>query len=294
MTNDLDAFEEHRPALLTLAYRMLGDVARSEDIVQDAWIRWQCRGSAAQTPKAFLLTTVARLCLDELGSSRARREESRSDRLPEPVDLGESPFGRVDVLDRISIAFLVLLQRLTPAERAVLILHDVFDMSHIEIGDILGKSDVASRQLLKSARDHVAVERRAFEATDEEHTRLLRAFVQAITRGDHSALFDVLADDAVLVVDPGRSERRFGKLRRVGRPVIGRERVAALVAAFLSQPGADQINYVERTLNGKAATVAFLHGKPIAAVFVSVAEGKVQRVFFQADATRLQHLGRSN
>src|SRR5438132_13741310 len=116
-------FESNRPALLALAYRMLGEVARAEDVIQEAWVRWQQRKTEVDEPKAFLITTVARLCLDELGSARARREESRSDRLPEPVDLDEAGIGRVEMLDQISMAFLVLLQRLTPAERAGLLLH---------------------------------------------------------------------------------------------------------------------------------------------------------------------------
>jgi len=145
MVDSSATFESHRPALLALAYRMLGEMARAEDVVQDAWVRWQGQVNV-DSPKAFLLTTVARLCMDELGSARARREESRSDRLPEPVDLDRTGIGRVEMLDEISMAFMVLLQRLTPAERAVLLLHDVFDMSHAEIAALLGKSDAACRR----------------------------------------------------------------------------------------------------------------------------------------------------
>src|SRR5258706_6365921 len=180
---DSDAFESSRSELLALAYGMLGDIARAEDMVQEAWIRWQQRQVQVDSPKAFLLTTVARLCLDELGSARARREESRSDRLPEPVDLEENGLGRVELVDRISMAFLVLLQRLTPAERAVLLLHDVFDMSHAEIAALLAKSDAACRQLLTRAREHVAHERRELRPSREEHRRLLLAVVQAVHDG---------------------------------------------------------------------------------------------------------------
>src|SRR5438477_6976466 len=118
MDEDAEIFESNRKSLLALGYRMLGDMTRAEDAVQEAWLRWERREAKADiaSPKAFLLTTVARLCLDELGSARARREESRSDRLPEPVDLEESGLSRVETMDQISMAFLVLLQRLTPAE----------------------------------------------------------------------------------------------------------------------------------------------------------------------------------
>src|SRR5215468_8797205 len=139
---------------------MLGDLARAEDVVQDAWMRWQGHASDVDAPKAFLLKVVTRLCLNEMGSARARREESRGDRLPEPVDLDDSGFGRAEMLDQISMAFLVVLQRLTPAERAALLLHDVFDLSHREIGELLQKREAASRQLLSRARENVAEERR--------------------------------------------------------------------------------------------------------------------------------------
>src|SRR5262249_7732280 len=146
-------FETHRSTLLALAYRMLGDIARAEDVVQEAWVRWQKRQADVDAPKAFLVTTVTRLCLDELGSAHARREESRSDRLPEPIDLDDAGFGRLELLDQVSMAFLVVLQRLTPAGRAVFLLHDVFDMTHAEIGARLGKTEAACRQLLKRARE---------------------------------------------------------------------------------------------------------------------------------------------
>src|SRR5438270_405542 len=189
MVDSSATFQSHRPALLALAYRMLGEVARAEDIVQEAWLRWQRQGEV-DSPKAFLLTTVARLCLDELGSARARREESRSDRLPEPVDLDRSGIGRVEMLDQISMAFMVVLQRLTPAERAVFLLHEVFDMSHGEIAPLLGKTEAASRQLLRRARDNVATERRVLTASREEHRRLLAAFVNAINGGEQQPLVE--------------------------------------------------------------------------------------------------------
>ena len=140
MSADAETFEAHRPELVALAYRMLGDVGRAEDVVQEAWLRWSGRAEGVDAPKAFLVKTVANLCLNELDSARARREESRGDRLPEPIDLGESGLGRVEAIDRISMAFLVVLQRLTPAERAALLLHDVFDFSHGEIGALLDRA----------------------------------------------------------------------------------------------------------------------------------------------------------
>jgi len=293
MVDSSATFESHRPALLALAYRMLGEMARAEDVVQDAWVRWQGQVNV-DSPKAFLLTTVARLCMDELGSARARREESRSDRLPEPVDLDRTGIGRVEMLDQISMAFMVLLQRLTPAERAVLLLHDVFDMSHAEIAALLGKSDAACRQLLKRAREDVATERRVFQTSRDEHRRLLTAFVQATTSGDQDALLDMLAEDAVLIADAGPGVVRYGRIRNIGRPVVGRRKIAALLKVIGSQRVGPPVELQERTLNGGPAVVLFQGGRAVSAILVSVADGKVRHVFLHVDAERLSHVGPPN
>jgi RNA polymerase sigma-70 factor (ECF subfamily) len=293
MIEDAETFETHRAELLALAYRMLGDMARAEDTVQDAWVRWQSRRADVEAPKAFLLTTVTRLCLDELGSARARREESRSDRLPEPVDLDESGIGRVEMIDHISMAFLVLLQRLTPAERAVFLLHDVFDMSHGEIAALLGKSDAACRQLLSRARKNVAAEKRVFQTSHEEHRRLLMAFVRAASDGEHELLLKLLAEDAVLIADAGPGGTRYGRIRSVGRPVVGRTKIAALMEAAARQK-LPPPEIQERVLNGEPAAVAFRNGRAVAAFLISVADGKIRHVFMQTDPERLRRVGPLN
>jgi RNA polymerase sigma-70 factor, ECF subfamily len=293
MIDDAEIFEMHRPALLALAYRMLGEMARAEDTVQEAWVRWHNRQVDVEAPKAFLLTTVTRLCLDELGSARARHEESRTDRLPEPVDLDETGIGRVEAIDQISMAFLVLLQRLTPAERAVLLLHDVFDMSHGEIATLLGRSEAACRQLLSRARKNVAAEKRVFQTSREEHRRLLMAFVGAANGGAQEPLLELLAEDAVLIADAGPGDVRYGRIRNVGRPIVGRTKIAALMKAAARQeiPPAE---FQERMLNGEPAAVGFRNGRAVVAILVSVADGKIRHVFLQADPERLQHLGPLN
>jgi RNA polymerase sigma-70 factor (ECF subfamily) len=284
-------FETHRPALLALAYRMLGDLGRAEDVVQDAWMRWQGHASEVDAPKAFLLKVVTRLCLNEVGSAHARREESRGDRLPEPVDLEESGLGQLEMLDEVSMAFLVVLQRLTPAERAVLLLHDVFDLSHREIAELLQKTEAASRQLLARARENVAEERRVLETSSEEHRRLLHAFVQASAAGEQQPLIDLLAEDATLVVDVGPAGGRVGRIRNVGRPVEGARKIAAFLNAVAHADTRPRQAH-ECQLNREPAIVFLAEGRPYAAVMVSVAAGKIRRVFVQADPARLTHLGR--
>jgi RNA polymerase sigma-70 factor (ECF subfamily) len=290
MNHDSDIFQTHRRAMLALAYRMLGDLARAEDTVQEAWLRWESRHVEVGAPKAFLLTTVTRLCLDELGTARARREESRGDRLPEPVVLDEGGLENVEVADQVSMAFLVLLQRLTPAERAVFLLHEVFDLGHAEIGALLGKNEEACRQLLSRGREHVAAEKRVFQTSPEEHKRLLMAFVGAVTRGDEAALIDLLAEDAVLIADAGPKGGSYGRIRNVGRPVVGRTRIVAAMKASARQD-VPRPDICERLLNGEPAAVAFVEGRAIAAILVSVADGKIRHVFMQTDPDRLRHVG---
>lgn len=286
-----DVFESHRPALLALAYRMLGDVGRAEDAVQESWVRWQRRSVEVDSPRAFLLTIVTRLCLDELDSARARHEELRSDRLPEPVALEETGLSRVERLDSISMAFVVLLQRLTPAERAVFLLHEVFDLSHGEIASLLDRTEASSRQLLRRARDHVATEKAIFRTSTEEHRRLLGAFVQAIADGDRERLTGLLASDATALVDPGVGDRRFGKLRKVTAPVVGIRRVTALMMGFAKEAESAPIRQIPTTLNGEPALVTLLEGRPIAAIFLSVAHGRIRHIFVQTDPSALSHLG---
>jgi RNA polymerase sigma-70 factor (ECF subfamily) len=283
-----EIFEVHRPALVRLAYRMLGDLGRAKDIVQDAWLRWQRLDAAPDSPKALLTKMVTRQCLNELGSARARHEESRSNRLPEPVqvDLGADAVERAD---QISMAFLVVLQRLTPAERAVVLLHDVFDFDHDEVASLLEKTTLACRQLLSRARRHVATERRSFSASREEHLRLLRAFLAASRDGNVDAIAALLADDAVLIADGGSAGVTIDGVRNLPRPVSGARRVAAAIVA-LSRHGA-ALERREWTVNSQPALVAFLNGLPVFVVLLAVKRGQIGSVFIHADPARLSHIG---
>jgi len=287
---DIAAFEPLRAELTALAYRMLGDVGRAQDMVQEAWLRWQQRDAEVQSPKAFLVTIVTRLCLNELDSARARREESRADRLPEPVDLHESGM-RLEALEHVAMAFLVVLERLRPAERAVLLLHDVFDFQHDEIASILQRSPAASRKLLERARAGVAGGRRMISASRAEHERLLDGFLRAARAGDIAALVELLAADAVIVTDGGASGRVEGRTKNLRRPLHGAARVAAFVVATA---GNAPPHLERRDLNGQPALVFYRDdATPFAALLLGVGEGKIQRVFFHADLSRLGHVGRS-
>jgi RNA polymerase sigma-70 factor (ECF subfamily) len=290
MNDDAQIFETHRADLLALAYRMLGELGRAEDVVQEAWLRWQKRAVEVEAPKAYLAKVVTRLCLNELASARARREEHRPDRLPEPITLDDTGVGRVEVLDQISMAFLVVLQRLSPAERAVFLLHEVFDFSHGEIAELLGKTEAACRQLLARARQNVAAERRQLSPSTEEHRRLLRAFLKAARAGDVADLKDLLAEDAVMIADGGPTGVRVKGVRNLPRPLLGGEKIAAFVSAFARRPS-HPLETRECELNGLPAIVAFDGGRPAVAILLAVADGRIRRLFLQADPARLKHVG---
>lgn len=284
----LTAFETCRRDLVLLAYRMLGDMGRAEDTVQDAWLRWSRANEEVESPRAYLITIVTRLCLSELDSARARTEESRSDRLPEPVALDAG--SELETLDQVSMALLYMLQRLTPAERAVLLLHDVFDFDHGAIAGLVGKTAPACRKLLERARQSVAEERRALTTSPDEHRRLLQAFLRAATVGDTETLVGLLADDAFMITDGGpdgvKDNRGVGNLPA---PLGGSARIAAFVIGARQRNGG-ALRLEQRMLNGQPAIVLVRDERPFAALMLAVADGKITRVFFHADPTRLGHL----
>lgn len=282
VTTDTDTFEAHRDTIKALAYRMLGDTASAEDIVQDTWLRWCRRDEPIVNPRAYLLTIAARLCLNQLSSARVRHEDPRA-WLPEPIadDAG------FELAEQVSMAFLVALQRLSPAERAVLLLHEVFDFGHAEIAALLHKTEPSTRQLLKRARDAIADQRRIATASPEEHRRLLRAFHAAARTGDLATLSSLLADDAVLITDGGTAGVRSGRVRNLVRPLQGAKKIVAFLTAAETSAWADARDHV---LNGQPALVVYREDRPLAAMFLAIADGRIVQVFLQADPERLRHL----
>lgn len=289
---DVELFQSHRAGLLSLAYRMLGEFGKAEDIVQDAWLRWQRRRTDVDAPKAYLVKTVTRLCLNELDAARSRKEELRADRLPEPVSVTDTGIARVEALDRISMAFVMLLQRLTPAERAVFLLREVFDFEHAEVAELVGKKEAACRQLLKRAREHVATERRALVVSEEVHRRLLRAFMQAAATGDVEGVAQLLAEDAVLIADAGPEGGSYGRVRNLPGPIAGARKVAAFVARVTPQ-GSTGLSVHECELNGQPAVLVLRDEQPFAAILLSVVNDKICNVFIHADPERLRHVGKA-
>jgi RNA polymerase sigma-70 factor (ECF subfamily) len=220
------AFEAQRPRLTRLAYRMLGSLADAEDAVQDAWLRWMRVGpDEVQDPAAWLARATTRLCLDRLRAARVAREAYKGPWLPEP--LIEDPIDPVERAEDISVAFLVALERLSPLERAVLILHDVLDEDYGAIAETLGREEAACRQLLSRARAHIRQARPRFGVTQDEVKRLANAFMAAMSRNDPAALSELLAEDAILVTDGG------GKRAAALRPLVGRADILRLLERLI-------------------------------------------------------------
>src|SRR6201987_286538 len=215
----LSAFAAVRPRLFGIAYRMLGSAAEAEDIVQDVWLRWQATDrSVVESPPAFLATTTTRMCINFAQSAHSRREIYVGPWLPEPVDTSSDPALGAERGEALGLAILLLLEKLSPTERAAYVLREAFDYSYDQIASILQMEETNVRQLVSRARKHITDERRAPVSADEQR-RLLVAFVDAAQRGDLAALEALFAEDVVAYADGG------GLVRAAGVPVSGRERV---------------------------------------------------------------------
>ena len=236
--NVVESFESLRPLMFSIAYRMMGSAMEAEDIVQEAYLRYQgASPGAIRSPKAFLSTVVTRLCLNQLESARVKRESYVGPWLPEPVlteagegmsleSLSGSPSQQAELRESISLAFLTLLEQLTPIERAVFLLRQVFDYEYSEIAEILDKAEPACRQIFGRAKKHIAEHRPRFKATPERKRQLLGEFLQAVQTGELDGLTALLSDDVTLWADGG------GKIKGAAtQPLHGRAAVAPFALA---------------------------------------------------------------
>lgn len=257
MPTTIDELENLRPRLFRLAYRMLGSRQEAEDAVQEAFLRWYRAGTAeVRSPVAWLVTALSRVCIDRLRALSAEREAYIGPWLPEPL-VGEEPpppDHATELASDVSMALLLVLERLAPEERAAFLMHDVFDCGYPEIAAALGKSEAACRQLVHRARERVRRERPRFQVSDAAHRRLVEAYVQAVQERDAQRIAALLAPDAVFVSDGG------GKTWAALRPVLGAERIARMeVGVVRKLPGRFDIRVT--LVNGRAGAVGFLGGR---------------------------------
>jgi RNA polymerase sigma-70 factor (ECF subfamily) len=285
-TELLATFDQYRGLLFSVAYRMLGTVADAEDMLQETFLRWlQAGDEEIRSPRAFLVTIVSRLCINQLQSARAQREEYVGQWLPEPLvtDQGRDPLGLIRVDETLSMAFLVLLERLTPIERAVFLLREVFEYEYTEISAILGQTEVNCRQILSRARQHIGAMRPRFEASREKQRNLLEEFLEAARTGNMERLLSVLSEDVVLYGDGG------GKGFAPPQPVRGASNVARGAEIFRKLVSRGLLPRIAE-INGEPGIVTYLNGKPHSVITIRERNDRIQALYLVTNPEKLAHL----
>ncbi|MFI2213735.1 RNA polymerase sigma-70 factor [Streptomyces sp. NPDC020141] len=285
----VEDFEELRPLLFSIAYRILGSVSEAEDAVQESWLRFDGSATRPASAKAFLAATVTRISIDVLRSARVRREEYVGPWFPEPLlnDPYEDPARSVELADSVSMAALLLLERLSPLERAVFLLREVFAFGFDEVAEAVGRSEAACRQLLVRARRHMEAGRPRFAADREERRELATRFLQALKDGDVGGLQELLAADVQLVGDGG------GKVPQLANAVSGAEKVARLLSSVFPWLVLVDVSFEHHEINGQPGVIARDRDGLILNVLVlDVLDGRIQTVRGVSNPDKLGHLGR--
>lgn len=281
-------FGELRPLLFAIAYRMVGSVMDAEDLVQDAYLRWQEAPEAGvRSPRAYLATIVTRLAINFLRSARTKREAYVGPWLPEPLvtEHAPDPSGHLELAESLSMAFLVLLERLSPVERAVFLLHEVFDFEYAQIARIVDKTEANCRQLLTRAKKRVGTPHARFEASPVQAERLVQRFTQAAAAGDMAGLLAVLAEDITLWADGG------GKVPGAPlKPVRGAASVARFFVGIMRRFVPAETTVRSAEINGQPGFVAYVSGRPQAALIFDIRGARIHTVYAIGNPDKLQTL----
>jgi RNA polymerase sigma-70 factor (ECF subfamily) len=289
----LKVFEGHRAHLLGLAYRMLGEMAGAEDVVQEAWLRWQrAHETEIREPRAWLSTVTIRLALDGLRAARSRRETYVGPWLPEPLlpdDMralaADAPAARAELASDLSIALLHVLERLSPEERAALILHDAFDCDYDEIAAMLERSEAACRKLVSRARKRVRADRPRYSVSGEKHKALVARFTEAAALQDPAKLVPLFADDIVFYSDGG------GRVTTALNPVHGSDHVARLIAGLVRKQMADIMpELVPCEINGRPAMLMLIGGEVLSAMTTESDRDKITAIYVMRNPEKLARL----
>ena len=280
------AFEEHRRYLQAVAYRLLGRVGEAEDVVQDAWLRWRDVDHASvDDPRAYLTQVTTRLAIDRLRRERRRRETYVGPWLPEPVELEPDAAERAELADSVEMALLVVLETLSPLERAVFVLREAFGEPYEEIARIVDRNEAAVRQLARRARQHIDERRPRFDADRGTRREVTARFLDAAAGGDVDALMELLAPDVTLVSDGG------GVVRAALRPLEGAAAVARWLAGVAARP-LPEPSFEVVDLNGGPAGIVRSKGRTQAAIVLGVEAGRIRAVYLVANPEKLQTLDR--
>jgi len=283
----LAVFDKYRGLLFSVAYRMLGSVADTEDMLQETFIRWQQAASGEiRSSRAFLVTIITRLCINQLQSARVQREEYVGEWLPEPIltDPRSDPLGALKVDESLSMAFLLLLERLTPMERAVFLLREVFEYEFAEISRILGQKEANCRQILGRARKHVGTLRRRFDASARERDELLKRFIQATRKGAMQELIEMFASDVAVHTDGG------GKAIALPAVIHGAENAARTILDRMGTVVPKNLVTRLAGINGESGFISYLDGKPFTAFTLHISEGRIKAIFAVTNPRKLSHL----
>lgn len=286
MDDPTRTFDQLRARLQGIAYRMLGSVAEAEEVVQDAWLRWhEADHTELDSAEAWLVTVTTRLSIDRLRTAKSRREHYVGIWLPEPVltDSPPTPDQLLERADEVSVAFLMLLERLSPEGRAAFLLREVFDADYADLSRMIGKSEAACRQLVHRAKAQIRDERPRYDVSPDMHERLLRDFAAAATGGNLATLKSMLSEDAELIGDGG------GKVPSFGRPVVGGQRIAQLYFAVQRRFGDGQRVELAR-VNGELGLLRFIGGE-LESVQTYETDGKrIVRIHVQRNPDKLARL----
>ncbi|HMH14934.1 MAG TPA: RNA polymerase sigma-70 factor [Edaphobacter sp.] len=283
----LATFDQYRSLLFSIAYRMLGSVADAEDMLQETFIRWQqTADDTIRSPRAFLVTIISRLCINQLQSARVKREEYVGQWLPEPIvtDPNSDPLRILKIDESLSMAFLVLLERLTPIERAVFLLREVFEYEYAEIAAVLDQSETNCRQILRRARQHVSAMRPRFKTSERKKKDLLERFLKATASGDMEGLVALLSSDVVLHSDGG------GKAVAVPNVIHGVNNVARGALGGLQKLVPKNLVNRLAQINGEPGIVSYLNGKPYSVVTLDTSEEKIRAIYVLTNPEKLSHV----
>lgn len=276
-------FEHYRSYLFSIAYRMLGSVMDAEDMVQETFLRWEkVEPDRVQSSKHYLSKMVVNLCIDHLRSVQVERETYPGVWLPEPI-MSSQPQAMMETLmqtESVSMAFLMLLETLTPLERAVYLLRSVFEFEYAEIAEIVHKSEANCRQIAHRAHDHISQKRPRFPVSAQEHEHITHQFIKMCVNGDVEGLVALLADEAILYSDGG------GKVKAALRPVLGAERVARLIFGVLSKAPTN-IQIALHTINGQLAIVTYVGGKLEQTMTFDIRENRIHTIFVVRNPDKL-------
>ncbi len=286
--NKLEEFQQLRPLLFSIAYRILGSVSEAEDAVQESWLRFEASQTEPRSTKAFLSAVVTRISVDVLRSARVRREEYVGEWFPEPLlsDPYQDPERAAELADSLSMASLLLLERLSPLERAVFVLRDVFAFDFADVAAAVGRSEEASRQLLVRARRHMAAGRPRFEADRAERDRLASRFFDALRDGDLDGLRELLAADVQLVGDAG------GKAPLWGHGIFGADNVTRLLGTVYPLLAEVDVTVERHELNGQPGAIfRDRDGKVVNTWTIEFLDGQVQAIRTVLNPDKLRHVG---